>query len=262
MLEAVRDVRAIEERDPIMSKRWPILLAGSAVLGLLPALLRVGDSPAGQPGPDRSFAPVAPAAALQASLEFNFKVARDWLDQKDYKSAAQTAQCLAALAQLYGYQSDQPAWREQTEALRDACSKLADAARDKDKDACAQAAGQCEKLLAGLGKDPPAGAKRAVKDFKSFGSTKTWMLLMDGTYGDAKAARGAKQLENWAYALAEQANLSVHLKADPRWREAALQMREAALATAKKAQEDDLNAARGELKKVNQSCEACHKAFR
>jgi hypothetical protein len=255
-------VSPIEPGVELMPRRWPTLLGWSAILGLLLVHAVLSPSGAGQQPADKSFSPVAPAMSLHAALEYNLKIARDWLDQKDYASAAQTAQGIILLIQLYGYQSDQASWRDKIAALRDACSTLGDVARDKDKAACDKAAAACDRLLAELGKNPPTGDKVVAKDFKSFGSTRQWMVLMDGTYGDAKAARNTRDLANWAYTLAEQANLAVHLRADQRWRDAAREMREAALATAKKAQDNDLAVARGELKKVYQSCEACHQGYR
>jgi hypothetical protein len=136
------------------------------------------------------------------------------------------------------------------------------AARSKDAVACDKALQQCEKLLAELVQNPPTGPKVVDKDFKVFGSTKAWMLLMDGAYADAKTAKKAQELEYLAYVIADELNVAAHLRTEPRWRQTATDNREAALVVAKKAQANDLEGARAALKEVYNRCEACHQGYK
>ncbi|MCI0356289.1 MAG: hypothetical protein L0099_14800 [Acidobacteria bacterium] len=154
------------------------------------------------------YTPVSPPRALHAALQINLKIVQDWLNEKDYTSAAQTAQGLIVLAQLHGYQSADPDWQKRTKALAEASGRLLAAARKKDTAGCEKNVRECTALLDELAKHPPAGPKMTVKNFAPFGSTKTWMLLMDGAYVDAKSARKAEELEELALALAETLNVS------------------------------------------------------
>ena len=208
------------------------------------------------------YTPVAPPRALHTALRINLKITEDWVNDKDYTSAAQAAQGLIVLAQLYGFQSTQKEWQQRTKALADASGRLLAAARKKDAAGCAKSAGECAGLLDELAKHPPAGPKVTVKNFATFGSTKTWMLLMDGTYVDAKAAKAPAELAELAYTLAETLNVSSHLRNDAKWRTMALDARRAALDVAAKAAADDLAGARGGLKAVYAACEACHQGYK
>ncbi len=206
-----------------------------------------------------SFNSVSPPSALHAAVQSNLRIARDWLDQKDFVSAVQTAQCLVVLAELYGYQSADPAWRNKTSSLRRLFAQLGERARAKDATSCARTVKECEDLLTDLEVREPKPDAQAAKDFKPFGSLRIWMLLLDGTFADAKTARSAKELEQLSYALAEEANVVVHLRGDARWRQHALGLRDAALTAAKA---DDLETGRVALKKAYDYCEHCHDAGR
>ncbi|HZT79319.1 MAG TPA: hypothetical protein VFA26_03805, partial [Gemmataceae bacterium] len=95
-----------------MARRWTWRAAG---FGLLAGCLLL-PSPAAEPAD--AFTPVATPAALGAVLRSNLKTLHDWLNDKDYTSAAETGQALAALAQLHGYQSNDAGWRQKAAALR------------------------------------------------------------------------------------------------------------------------------------------------
>jgi hypothetical protein len=224
------------------------------VLGLAAALVFVprghsDDAPAAAP---------APASALQAALESNLKLARGWLDEADFISAAQAAQGLEVLAWLYAHHGGEARWRERTTALRQACAGLAVAARRKDAADCDRAARACADLLAELAKAPPGGARPVGKDFRPPGATKTWMLLMEGAYADGKTARTPGQLARYAHEIAEEANAVSFLRSDPRWRKMAQDVRASALEAAEAARGKDVGKARKALKSVSARCEACH----
>jgi hypothetical protein len=238
------------------------------VVGLVLAGVMLADKtysqsrPEAGPATPQGFSPVAPVTVLHAAQQANLKLVRDWLNDKDYASAAEAAQGLLALTQLYQYHSAEPAWRQKTTALREACSRLMAAARAKDLAGCTKSVQDYATLLTELAKAQPGGSKADEPNFKPLGSVKTWMLLMDGCYGDAKFAETPQELESLAYALAEGANVTIHLRADARWRQAALETRAAALATVQKAQSKDLDGARASLKTVYHRCEACHNGYR
>src|SRR5262245_64910005 len=78
----------------------------------------------------------AAALALSAALAKNVSHARDWLDQKDYKSLAQSAGGLQLLTELAKAKSDDAAWQA---ALGNVSAKVADlqsAARGEDAAKC------------------------------------------------------------------------------------------------------------------------------
>src|SRR5262249_17607163 len=184
------------------------------------------------------------------------------LDDKDYASAAQTANGVQVLVHLYSYQSNQPAFRAKVSALSAGCTRLVQSAQAKDEAGCQKAMRECAALLAELAKTPPQGKKGMEKNFKSTSSTKAWMLLVDGTYADAKSAKNARQLHDYAYTIAECSHAMAYLRADARWREESRAVRDAALEAAHKAEAGELEPARVALKSVYQTCEACHQRYK
>ncbi len=238
-----------------------LFLLGIAAAGKgdCPSLLK-GTVPFSGLGVD--FTPVGSGAGVHAALRSNLKIVRDWLNDKDFLSAAETAQGLTALAWLYSFQSTEPSWQAKTAALKDACSKLAASAKAKDAGDCEKQSQFCEKLLQDLEQNPPLGSKVVEKRMKPFGATKTWMSLMDGAYTDAKTAKTAKEMEHMASAIAEEVNVVAHLRDDARWQRAAGEVREIALRVAAEAKGDDLAQARADLKTIYNRCQACHEAFR
>jgi hypothetical protein len=235
--------------------------SGFALVALLAGLLLTAAESRSsldvQPAAD-SFTPVAPAAAIRAAFQTNLKITHDWLDQKDFLSTADSVQSLLALAQLWTYQSNQPAWRDQAAALREGFTRLAAAARAKDMAGCQKALQQCDTLLEEMAKGPPPGGRAFEKSFKPAAPLRHWMLLMEGAYADAKTAKSVPELENLAYLIAEGANASQYLRPDAAWRKRAVEVRETALAMAKQAHDEGLGPARQALKGVFQRCEACH----
>src|SRR5439155_3793618 len=112
--------------------------------------------------PAAGYVPVAPVSALHAALASNLKQVRGWLDDGDFASAEQTAQGLAALAWLHGFQGGE-AWRGKTATLRDACTGLSTALRRKDAAASDRAMRACSDALAELAKMKLAAATVPVK---------------------------------------------------------------------------------------------------
>lgn len=230
-------------------------LAGGAILVLAGLTVSLADDSMG-------YTPVATPRALLTALRNNLKIVEDWLNDKDYASAEQTAQGLIVLAQLQGYQSANKEWQQRTKALAEAGGRLLAATKKKDAAACAKSVQECTDLLDALTKQPATGSKVTVKNFATFGSTKTWMLLMDGAYVDAKSAKKPAELLDLAYTLAETLNVTSHLRNDAMWRTMALDNRKVALSAASKAAANDLDGARRDLKAVYAGCEACHQGYK
>src|SRR5947208_702901 len=78
----------------------------------------------------------AVAGSLHAALAKNTSHARDWLDQKDYKSLAQSAGGLQLLAELLKARSDDAAWQAALGNAVAATSAVQAAARDEDAGKC------------------------------------------------------------------------------------------------------------------------------
>jgi hypothetical protein len=203
------------------------------------------------------YAPVAPAPAVHTALRDSLKTVEDWLDRKDYLSAAQSTQAVTALSQLYVYQGNDASWREKATSLADASSRLATAARNKDATASIKQLHECNRLLDDLAKTP-LGDRVADKKFKLQGSNKTWMLLMDDAVNEGLSAKKPVDVEQQAGALAEEANAVQFLRSDAGWRRSFQDVRAAALDAADKAKAKDLDAAKLALKTAYQRCQACH----
>jgi hypothetical protein len=205
-----------------------------------------------------AYSPIASPAATRAATASSVKLVRSWLDEKDFASAAEAAQGLKTLAQLYGYQGDDADWLKRSAALQQACNRLHDAIARKSVVDCEKSATECSRFLDDLARNPPAGAKRTEKTFKPFGTTKTWMLLMDGAYVDTKRAETAREVELLSLAIAEEANVVGFLREDRPWRTSADEVRDTALRAAKLAADNDLSGARKTLKEMHRRCEVCH----
>jgi hypothetical protein len=225
-----------------------------ALAGLLLSCLLLCS--ASEPAP----APVSPPSAVHSELKSNLEQVRSWLADGDFASAAQAARGVSVLAWLHEQQGDAPSWRRQTAALRRACSALEAAIQRKDAAASSRAADACATLLAGLAKETPGDARAGAG--APYGSTKTWMLLLEGAYVDAKSAEAPRDLERQARALAEEILIVSRLRSDPRWRKMSEDVRTAALRAADTGRTQDLATARKVLKAVYQRCEACHQARR
>lgn len=224
-----------------------------AVLGFLTILALAGSAADAQ---QSGYVPVAPPAAMNAAVRSNVKLVRNWVAEKDYQSAVESNRGLSLVIQLYGCQSAAPEWRKQIGTLQEQVGKLDDAVKRKAAADCDKVLAECDRLLDDLARNAPE--KSADKNFKAFGANKTWMLLMEGTYIDAKRAETAKEFALYCQALAEEANVLGFTRADARWRESSAEVRDAALKAAKLAAGNNLPEARKALKVMYQRCEACH----
>jgi hypothetical protein len=240
-------------------RRYPCTWLGG-LAGAIAFLSLLMNPRAAEPAAD-AYTPVAPPPAVHAAVRDNLKTVEDWIDRKDFASAAESSHSIAALAHLCTYQGSEPAWKDKTASLLDASSRLATAIRGKDAAACAKQIQQCNRLLDELAKTTP-GDRIADKKFKLQGSNKTWMLLMDDAVTEGLKAKKAEDLELLAGALAEEANAMQFMRTDARWRQWFQEIRTAALEASDKAKAKDLDAARVTLKSAYQRCQACHDTSR
>src|SRR5262245_14686293 len=86
------------------------------------------------------------ATATHSALTKNITHAREWLDQKYYKSVAQSAGGLQLLAEILHRRGQNAAWRQATEKLIAAARDVQAAARDENAAQCRAALDGLEKL--------------------------------------------------------------------------------------------------------------------
>jgi hypothetical protein len=234
---------------------WRTSLAWCRGLVLAGSLLLVGVQGTSSPGAD---APAGSTAAIQAAFQANLKTVRDWLNDKDFASAEETTRGLTSLAHLYAQYSADADWRKRCSELQAATVSLADAAKRKSAVDCDKAALRCGGLLEDLAKNQPKWADKPPSDFKPLGAVKTWMVLMDGGYVDAKSAKTPHDLALVLHGIAAEANATAYLHVDATWRKDSFAVRDTALQIAGQTDKGDLPALRKSLKEIYNRCEACH----
>lgn len=215
------------------------------------------------------YAPVAPPAALVAGIASNFKVVADWLNELDFASAREAIDGVIVLVNAVAHTRLDPQWRDQTGRLRRATGELATHVKDKNAATAADSLKECESILAELraaaatrAKAAPAGDKPAAKDIRPAAPLPTLMKLLDGTYGDLKAAKTTADQSDLSFTLAEVANIVRLQRGDAAWQGKAAELRDAALRVAASAPNVGLQSTRAELKNVYARCDACHKTFK
>jgi hypothetical protein len=213
------------------------------------------------PVPD-PYSPVVRAEPLLAAFQGHLKEAREWVLDKDYPSAAQSAQALAALTHLLSHHYSSADSQARVKDLRESIDSLAGKIKEKDQSGCLKAVTKCGSGSTALAALPEEADKASIKNYKPQGSTRTWMLLMDAAYVDGKSTKDPRTFEQQALALAEEVNASSFLRTDARWRQLSREVRDLALDAARKARESDLATARLTLKRANDRCEACHQGYR
>src|SRR5437773_8434807 len=118
----------------------------------------------------------AVSAALHAALAKNVGHAREWLDQKDFKSVAQSAGGLQLLADLLKARSDDAAWQAALGNVVTAASSIQSAARDEDAAKCRTALESLEKAVAAAATLQPTGKPQPLARAPAIRSL---MLTMD-----------------------------------------------------------------------------------
>jgi hypothetical protein len=245
-------------------KRWAALafffMFGTCTYADAPRLKDAGAAADGS-RTDQHYSPVAPASALLYSARLNLKLVGDWLGERDFESAAETAERIALLIDLCELQSDEPVWRDRLEQFRSRNSELIERAKKQDAPTSVTAANACLAIVADLEASLPARLPDESR-FTPRGALRTWMHLLDGCYTDAKVSRTVAELTAMSYTIAEAANAVQFLRGDTEWRDRARRVREAALKVSTLKPDTDLKVARQELKNVYENCQACHKAFK
>jgi hypothetical protein len=213
-----------------------------------------------QPAKDQIYQPVAPVEALARVLGGNLDLVEHWLDDKDLASADKTAQSVILLATFLVNQTGGAESSSVAKVLK-GCNALGDASRAKNLAAATSALASVRRELAAFRKAPFQDHQAASPSFKPPGSTRGWMLLLDGGYADAKASRDPNEFEAQALTLAEEANVVAYLRTDARWRKMAFDARDRFLAAAQESKKD-LDQARKTLRTAYPNCQSCHDANR
>src|SRR5688572_7895042 len=209
----------------------------------------------------RSAEPAAAANALHAALAKNVAHARDWLDQKDYKSLAQSAGGLLLLAELTKAKSDDPAWQA---ALANVVAKTTDlqaAARGEEAARCKSAVDALESAVTAAAGIAPTGQPQALARQPAI---RPLMLTMDAVQGDAKIALLTGNIDaakKQAHVLAELAKLVSNSRTTEQWKSLAGDFSTSATAAATST-ETSPQAVRQLFRGVSQRCEACHEKSR
>lgn len=202
-------------------------------------------------------------ASLHLSASRRMADARKWLDDKDYKSLAQTAGGLRTLASLVQARGDDAPWQAATSKLVAAAGELVAAARAEDAAACAVALEKLNESAAAVGALSPTGKPLPTPPLT--GGLRPVMLLMDGIRGDAKIdliagdVGGAKKS---AYVLSELGRLVSNSSpggaaSRQEWPVLGAAFVEASLAAAR-SPATDAASVRQLMRGVSQRCDACH----
>jgi len=203
----------------------------------------------------------AVSAALHAALVKDINHARDWLDQKDFKSVAQSAGTLHLLAELLKSRSDDAAWQSATSKVVTAASSVQAAARDEDAVKCKSALDSLEKSESAAMSLQPTGKPQPLERAPAI---RPLMLTLDAMQGEAKVAvltGNVPAARNQAYVLAELGKLVSNSRNTDQWTPLAGEfVRAATVATT--CPEDDPKAMRQHFRAIAQSCEACHEKNR
>jgi hypothetical protein len=204
------------------------------------------------------YVPVGPPAAINKVLQVQLKSVSDWIAEKDFPSAVESARGLTTLAHLYAYHSADADWRKRCTALQETTTKLTSAAQRKSTADCDKLVAEVTRQLEDLQKNPASSDSKGSKDYRPQGGVKTWMVLVDTAHVEAKSAKSAKEFLALTQAVAAESNAIALLNKQQTWQKEALAVRDLALQAAEQVKGDDLKAAQAALKTMRQRCEVCH----
>src|SRR4051812_30326734 len=156
-------------------------------------------------------------AALQAALAKNIQHAREWLDQADYKSLAQSAGGLQLLAEMLKARSDDAAWQTATGRIVAAAGDMQAAARSDDAGKCKAALDGLEKAATAAATLKPTGQPQSLARVPPIRSL---MLTMDAAMADGKIAvmtGSVDSAKKQAAVLAEFARLVSNSRSTENW---------------------------------------------
>jgi hypothetical protein len=199
--------------------------------------------------------------ALQAALAKNVAHAREWLEQKDYKSVAQAAGGLQLLAELTKAKSDDAAWHSALDNVLAKVIDLQSAARDQDPAKCKSAIDAIDSAVSQIARLQPTGQPQSLSKPPA---VRALMLAMDAIQGDAKVALitgNVAAARHQAHVLAELAKLVSNSRATDQWKSLSSDFA-AAANTAASSTESDPKLVRQKFRAIAERCEACHENIR
>jgi len=226
------------------------MLLGLLVLGVMSSSLSAAEPDVGQK-----------TAALHAALAKNIGHAREWLEQGDYKSVAQSAAGLQLLTDLLKARGDDAAWQAAVGSIVSAAGEAQNAARGEDPAKCKAALAVLEKAATAAAALKPKGQPQSLPKAPALRSL---MLTMDAIQADAKVALltgDVPAAKNQAYVLAELAQLVSNSRNTEQWSSLAGDFASAATAVATST-ETDPKAVRQVFRGVAQRCDGCHEKNR
>jgi hypothetical protein len=201
-------------------------------------------------------------AALKAALAKNAEHAREWLDQQDKKSLAQSAAMIQFLAELAKSKSDDAAWQTAFGSVAAKAGELQKTAGgDAELAACKTALETLNKSLSAAASGVPVGKPQSLPRPPAIRSL---MLTMDAVQGDAKVALltgNVASAKKQAFVLAELGKLVSNSRTTYGWSSLADDFTKAATAAAT-AGESDPKMVREHFRGVAQRCEMCHEKNR
>ncbi len=200
-------------------------------------------------------------AALHVAVARNLVHAREWLDQKDYKSLGQSAGNLKVLAELQKSRSDDTQWQTALEIVVIGTTAVQSAAKLENSTACTQALDALDKAAITAMVISPTGKPTKVANPPA---TRPMMLLMDAILADAKVSLSTGHVDaakKQVRVLAELGKLVSNSRTTPAWATLSEDFVGAASKTAD-SKETDSQAVRQLIRGVSQRCEACHEKSR
>ena len=200
-------------------------------------------------------------AALRSSLALQLLHAREWLEQKDYKSLAQSAGNVRTLAELQKSRSDDTMWQNAADNIVTATGLVQTASKTENAVVCQKALESLEKSTVTSMAISPQGKPQAMKNPPAIRPT---MLLMDGILADGKVSLASGKVDGakaQARVLSELAKLLTNARATPGWSNLAGDFSAAAVAAASST-ESDSKAVRQLFRGISEKCEACHEKSR
>jgi len=201
-------------------------------------------------------------AALHAALAKNVEHARDWLDQKDFKSLVQSAGGLQLLAEVTRAKSDDAAWQTALGGVVEKAGQLQTAARgEEDLAECRSALESLDSAVKAAAALAPNGKSQSLSRPPAI---RPLMLTIDAIQGDAKKALLTGQVDaakKQAHVLAELGKLVSNSRTTEGWSSLAGDFTAAATAAAT-SNESDPKVVRQQFRNIAERCEACHEKSR
>jgi cytochrome c556 len=203
----------------------------------------------------------AVAGALEVTLARNAIHAREWLEQKDFKSLAQSAGGLQVLGELLMARSDDAQWQATAGKVVTAAREVQAAAGAPDLAKCAVALDAVDKAVTAAKAIRPSGKAESLTKPPGI---RPLMLLMDGILADAKVSLITGQVEtakSESRVVAELGRLVSNSKTTSEWLALAGDFCAAANAAADST-ESDPKAIRQLVRGIAERCETCHEKSR